>query len=111
MKKIEAIIRPEQLEDLVKALRVAGVGGLSLTEIKGFGRTQKFAKAYHKKSTIFFDKVKVESIVTDDQLSEILQIIQNFSQTGENGDGKIFVYPLEQAIRIRTGETNEDAIL
>ena len=112
MKKIEAIIKPHRLEDVKSALTQVGVQGLTVSEIRGFGR-QKGHKEQYRGSEYTIDlvpKVKVEIVVADSAVSAVTEAILRAARTGEIGDGKIFVYGLESVTRIRTGEKGEAAI-
>lgn len=112
MKKIEAVIRPEKLEAVTKALNELGVTGLTVTEVKGFGRQKGFKEVYRGAvyEPKFVAKVKVEVVVSDDLAAEAIPVITSAAKTGEVGDGKIFVASLENVIRIRTGEIGVEAI-
>ena len=112
MKKIEAIIKPFKLDEVKSALIQVGVQGLTATEVRGFGRQKGHTEHYRgAEYTIdFVPKVKIEVVVPDRIALEVLDVIRRAARTGEIGDGKIFVYDLEHALRIRTGETGEDAI-
>ncbi len=112
MKKIEAIIKPFKLDDLKERLREVGVQGMTVSEVKGFGRTAGKKEVYRGSSYVvdFVPKSKVEVIVTDEMAKQVVETILSVARTGEIGDGKIFVSPIEDAIRIRTGEHGEDAL-
>jgi nitrogen regulatory protein P-II 1 len=112
MKKIEAIIKPFKLDEVREALSVVGVTGLTITEVKGFGRQKGHTELYRGAEYVvdFLPKIKIEIIVTDDTLAPALDAIVKAAHTGKIGDGKIFVMPIEQVVRIRTGETGENAI-
>ncbi len=112
MKKIEAIIKPFKLDDVKDALNQLGVKGMTLTEVKGYGRQKGHKEIYRGAEYVvdFIPKVKLELIVSNDQVSEIVEVIRKAALTGKIGDGKIFVLPVEDVIRVRTGETGEDAI-
>ena len=112
MKKIEAIIRTFKLEDIKTSLSECGVEGMTITEVRGFGRQKGHTEMYrgNEYAIDFVPKVKVEVVVSDDKVSSVIDTIMDKAQTGQMGDGKIFVSPLEQVIRIRTGETGEEAI-
>ena len=112
MKKIEAIIKPFKLDDVKEALGGLGVEGLTVTEVKGFGRQKGHTELYRGAEYVvdFLPKVKIDVAIADDQLDRVIEAITKAANTGKIGDGKIFVTTLEQAIRIRTGETGEDAI-
>ena len=112
MKKIEAIIKPFKLDDVKEALQDVGVQGLSVIEVKGFGRQKGHTELYRGAEYVvdFLPKVKVEVILADEMLDKAVEGIQNAAKTGRIGDGKIFVSDVLDAIRIRTGETGDDAI-
>jgi nitrogen regulatory protein P-II 1 len=112
MKKIEAIIKPFKLDEVKDELNKVGVQGITVSEVKGFGRQKGHTELYRGAEYVvdFLPKVKLEIIVQDDQAEKVIQTIINTAKTGRIGDGKIFVYPLEDAIRIRTGERGKDAI-
>jgi len=112
MKKIEAIIKPFKLDDVREALSEIGITGMTVTEVKGFGRQKGHTELYRGAEYVvdFLPKVKVEMIVKEDQVARCIEAIGNAARTGKIGDGKIFVYPAEQVIRIRTGESGPDAI-
>lgn len=112
MKKIEAIIKPFKLDEVKEALQEAGIQGLSVTEVKGFGRQKGHTELYRGAEYVvdFLPKVKIEVILPDDLVEAAIAAIIAAARTDKIGDGKIFVYPVEQAIRIRTGETGDDAI-
>ena len=112
MKKVEAIIKPFKLDDVKEALTELGVHGMTITEVKGFGRTGGKTEVYRGSAYVvdFVPKVKLEVIVKDDLVHQIIDAITNASRTGRIGDGKIFVSPIDDVIRIRTGERGEDAI-
>ena len=112
MKKIEAIIKPFKLDDVREALTDVGITGMTVTEVKGFGRQKGHTELYRgaEYAIDFLPKVKVEVIVLDEQVDECIEAILDVAQTGKIGDGKIFVYDVERAIRIRTGEENEEAL-
>lgn len=112
MKFITAIIKPYKLTDVREALTAIGVTGLTVTEVKGFGRQRGHTEIYRGAEYIvdFVPKIKIEAAITDDLLSQAIDTIKTAAQTGKIGDGKIFVYDLEQVMRIRTGETGFDAI-
>lgn len=112
MKKIEAIIKPFKLDDVREALSEIGVTGMTVTEVKGFGRQKGHTEFYRGAEYVvdFLPKVKLEIVVTDEIVDSVLEYITQAAHTGRIGDGKIFVSPLERAIRIRTGEEDEDAI-
>lgn len=112
MKKIEAIIKPFKLDDVVEALSEIGIEGLSVTEIRGFGRQKGRSEIYKGAEYVvdFIPKVKIEIVVPAAAVDEAIEAIRKSAHTGKIGDGKIFVLPVESAVRIRTGEKNEDAI-
>ena len=112
MKKIEAFIKPFKLDDVVEALAEVGVEGLSVFEIKGFGRQKGRTEIYKGAEYVvdFLPKVKIEIVVNDALVGAAVEAIQAAARTGKIGDGKIFVTPVEQAVRIRTGEQNETAL-
>jgi nitrogen regulatory protein P-II 1 len=112
MKKIEAIIKPFKLDDVREALSEVGVSGMTVTEVKGFGRQKGHTELYRgaEYNVDFLPKVKIELIVTNEQLERCIETIMKTAQTGKIGDGKIFVSDVERVIRIRTGEENEEAV-
>ncbi|MFO0244717.1 MAG: P-II family nitrogen regulator [Betaproteobacteria bacterium] len=112
MKKIEAIIKPFKLEEVREALSEIGASGLTVGEVKGFGRQKGHTELYRgaEYAIDFLPKVKVEVVVPDQLLDSAIEAITRAARTGKIGDGKIFIYDIEQAIRIRTGETGEAAI-
>jgi nitrogen regulatory protein P-II 1 len=112
MKKIEAIIKPFKLDDVREALSEIGVTGMTVTEVKGFGRQKGHTELYRGAEYVvdFLPKVKLEMVVKEDQLERCIEAISNAARTGKIGDGKIFVYAVEQVIRIRTGEAGPEAI-
>ena len=112
MKLITAIIRPFKLEEVREALAQAGVTGLTVTEVKGFGRQKGHTELYRGAEYVidFLPKVKVEVVVEDSMVENVIEAIENAARTGRIGDGKIFVIDVEQAIRIRTGDRGADAI-
>jgi len=112
MKKIEAIIKPFKLEDLKEALNAAGIAGMSVVEVKGYGRQKGHVELYRgaEYDVSFVPKVKVELVVADNELDKILGVIEETARTGKIGDGKIFVLAVEEAVRIRTGERGEAAV-
>ena len=112
MKKIEAIIKPFKLDEVKEALHEIGVSGITVTEAKGFGRQKGHTELYRGAEYVvdFLPKVKLEVVVSDDIAERTVEAIAAAAQTGRIGDGKIFVSALESALRIRTGELNEDAI-
>ncbi len=112
MKKIEAIIKPFKLDEVKEALQDVGVQGLSVIEVKGFGRQKGHTELYRGAEYVvdFLPKVKVEVVLDDDQVDAAIEAIVSAAKTDKIGDGKIFVSPVEQAIRIRTGETGSDVL-
>ena len=112
MKKIEAVIKPFKLDDVKDRLREIGVQGMTVSEVKGFGRTGGKKEVYRDSAYVvdFIPKVKIEIIAKDDMVHQIITAVSNAAKTGRIGDGKIFVTPIEEVIRIRTGESGEDAI-
>ncbi|MFA5122459.1 P-II family nitrogen regulator [Zavarzinia sp.] len=112
MKKIEAIIKPFKLDEVKEALNEVGLKGITVTEAKGFGRQKGHTELYRGAEYVvdFLPKVKLEIVLEDDLVDRAVEAIQTAARTGRIGDGKIFVSPVEQAIRIRTGETGTDAI-
>ncbi len=112
MKLISAIIKPFKLDDVREALSDIGVQGITVTEVKGFGRQKGHTELYRGAEYIvdFLPKVRIDAAVADDIVDQVLEAITKASHTGKIGDGKIFVTPLEQVIRIRTGETGHDAL-
>lgn len=112
MKMVEAIIKPFRLDEVKDALTKAGVQGMTITEVKGFGRQKGHTELYRgaEYSVDFLPKVKVQVLVPDDKAAQVVQIITESARTGKIGDGKIFVSSVEEVIRIRTGEKGVDAI-
>jgi nitrogen regulatory protein P-II 1 len=112
MKKIEAIIKPFKLDDIREALGEQGITGMTVTEVKGFGRQKGHTELYRGAEYMvdFLPKVKIEIVVPDDMLDMCIETIIKTAQTGKIGDGKLFVYNVEQVVRIRTGEMDEAAI-
>jgi nitrogen regulatory protein P-II 1 len=112
MKKIEAIIKPFKLDEVKDALNTIGIQGMTVTEVKGFGRQKGHVELYRgaEYDISFIPKVKIEAVVADSMVAKAVQTIMEKAKTGKIGDGKIFVSSLEQIIRIRTGETGETAI-
>ena len=112
MKLVSAVIKPFKLDDVREALSAIGVQGLTVTEVKGFGRQKGHTELYRgaEYTVDFLPKVKLEIGVDDNQLDAVLQAITESANTGKIGDGKIFVYDVEQVIRIRTGETGSEAL-
>ena len=112
MKKIEAIIKPFKLDEVKDALSEVGVQGMTVTEVKGFGRTGGKKEVYRGSAYVvdFVPKVKIEVVVSDGQVGQVIETILKAAKTGRIGDGKIFVVPIEEAIRIRTDERGEAAV-
>jgi nitrogen regulatory protein PII len=112
MKKIEAIIKPFKLEDVKEALSEIGIQGMTVTEVKGFGRQKGHTEIYRgsEYTVDFLPKVKIEIVTDDERAEEVANAIVQSANTGKIGDGKVFISPVEQAIRIRTGETGADAV-
>ncbi len=112
MKKIEAIIKPFKMDDVREALAEVGIAGMTVTEVKGFGRQKGHTELYRgaEYQVDFLPKIKVELVLADDQVQQAIEAIESSAKTGKIGDGKIFVTTVETAIRIRTGEHNEEAI-
>ena len=112
MKLVTAIIKPFKLDEVREALAAVGVQGITVTEVKGFGRQKGHTELYRGAEYVvdFLPKVKVEAAVRDDLLDQVIEAIEKSASTGKIGDGKIFVFDVEQVIRIRTGETGESAL-
>ena len=112
MKKVEAIIKPFKLDDLKAALQELGIHGMTVVEVKGFGRQKGHSEVYRGAEYVvdFIPKVKVETIIADEMVDKVVDTIMNTVRTGKIGDGKIFVLPVEKVCRIRTGETDNDAL-
>ena len=112
MKLIKAIIKPFKLEEVKDALSEIGVEGMTVSEVKGFGRQKGHTEIYRgsEYTVDFLPKVKLEIAVSDDLLNKVIDAIVNASQTGKIGDGKVFILPLEEAVRIRTGEKGDDVL-
>ncbi len=112
MKKVEAIIKPFKLDEVKQALSEIGVAGLTATEVKGFGRQKGHTELYRGAEYVvdFLPKVKVEVVVSDQLVGRVVEAIERAAKTGRIGDGKIFVVPVEEVIRIRTGERGEEAL-
>ena len=112
MKKVEAIIKPFKLDDVREALSGIGISGMTATEVKGFGRQKGHTELYRGAEYVvdFLPKVKVEIVIADDSLEACMEAITDAARTGKIGDGKIFVTNVEQVVRIRTGESGEDAL-
>jgi nitrogen regulatory protein P-II 1 len=112
MKKIEAIIKPFKLEDVKDALSEAGITGMTVTDVKGYGRQQGHSELYRGAEYIvdFLAKTKLELIVNDDEVDNVVKLITSSAKTGKIGDGKIFVMNVDEVVRIRTGETGAEAV-
>ena len=112
MKKIEAVIKPFKLEEVKEALADFGIVGMTVTEVKGFGRLKGQTGIYRSNeySVDFLPKIKIEVVLSEDKVEEALEAIMKAARTGKIGDGKIFVMPVEEAVRIRTGETADAAV-
>ena len=112
MKKIEAIIKPFKLDEVKEALGKVGVQGVTVTEVKGFGRQKGHSELYRGAEYVvdFLPKIKIETLVDDDKAAAVVTAIQNAARTGRIGDGKIFITPVEEVVRIRTGERGSAAI-
>lgn len=112
MKKIEAIVKPFKLEEVKDALGEVGVSGMTITEVKGFGRQRGHTEIYRgsEYTVDFLPKIKIELVVSDEQTEEAVGVIVKSARTGKIGDGKVFVTPIEEAIRIRTEEKGEKAV-
>jgi nitrogen regulatory protein P-II 1 len=112
MKKVEIITRPYKLDDVKDALSKLGIKGMTVTEVKGFGRQRGHKEVYRgaEYQVDFVAKVKIEIVIEDGLLAEVIRTVQNTARTGQVGDGKIFVSPVEEVVRIRTGETGEAAV-
>jgi len=112
MKKIEAVIKPFKLEDVKESLANIGITGMTISEVKGYGRQQGHSELYRGAEYVvdFVPKLKIEVAVSDDEVDNVIEIISNNAKTGKIGDGKIFVTSIEKVVRIRTGETDEEAL-
>ena len=112
MKKIEAIIKPFKLEDVKDALSEVGISGMTVTDVKGYGRQQGHSELYRGAEYVvdFLAKTRLELVVNDDEVDNCIKLISEAAKTGKIGDGKIFVIPIDEVIRIRTGETGKDAV-
>lgn len=112
MKKIEAIIKPFRLDEVREALSTIGIQGITVTEVKGFGRQKGHTELYRGAEYMvdFLPKVKIELVVTERLMEQCVEAIIKAARTGKIGDGKIFIYPVEKVVRIRTGEMDEDAL-
>ncbi len=112
MKKVETIIKPFKLDDVKESLTDIGVSGMTITEVKGFGRQKGHTEIYRGAEYIvdFLPKIKIEVVVSDDQVHEVIEAIQEAAHTGRIGDGKIFISTIDEAVRIRTKETGDSAL-
>ena len=112
MRKVEAIIKPFKLDEVKEALSEIGIHGMTVTEVKGFGRQKGHTELYRGAEYVvdFLPKIKIEITVSDEMAEKVVEAIVEAANTGRIGDGKIFVLPLEEAVRIRTGETGDDAV-
>jgi nitrogen regulatory protein P-II 1 len=112
VKKVEAIIKPFKLDEVKEALNEIGIQGITISEVKGFGRQKGHTELYRGAEYVvdFIPKIKLEIIVADNMLPKVVDAIEKAAKTGRIGDGKIFVTPVEDVVRIRTGETGEDAL-
>ncbi len=112
MKKVEVIIKPFKLDNVREALSDIGITGMTVTEVKGFGRQKGHTELYRGAEYVvdFLPKVKVEIVIAEEQLEQCIETVKNAAHTGKIGDGKIFVSAIEKVVRIRTGETDKDAI-
>lgn len=112
MKMVMAIIKPFKLEEVRKALDDLGIEGLTVSEVKGYGRQKGHTEIYRgaEYEITFVPKLKIEVAVPSDQVNKVIEVISEMAKTGQIGDGKIFVTPIEQTVRIRTGETDADAL-
>ncbi len=112
MKKVEAIIKPFKLDEVKEALNEIGIQGITVAEVKGFGRQKGHTELYRGAEYVvdFIPKIKMEIIVSDDVVTKVVETIEQAAKTGRIGDGKIFVTPVEEVVRIRTGERGEDAL-
>jgi len=112
MKKIEAVIKPFKLEDVKDALSEAGITGMTVTDVKGYGRQQGHSELYRGAEYIvdFLAKTKIELIVNDEEVEGVVKLIAESAKTGKIGDGKIFIMPVDDVVRIRTGETGNEAV-
>lgn len=112
MKLIEAVIKPFKLDEVKDALNEIGIEGITVSEVKGYGRQKGHTELYRGAEYVvdFIPKIKIEIVVSDELVTKVVETIQNTAKTGRIGDGKIFIIPLEEAVRIRTGEKGADAI-
>jgi nitrogen regulatory protein P-II 1 len=112
MKKIEAVIKPFKLDDVKEALNEVGIQGMTISEVKGYGRQKGHKEIYRGAEYVvdFIPKIKIEIVLAADRVEQVVQKIRESANTNKIGDGKIFVIPVEEAVRVRTGETGSDAI-
>jgi len=112
MKKVEAIVKPFKLDEVKEALNKLGITGMTVTEVKGFGRQKGHVELYRgaEYEVSFIPKVKIEAVVADALLTKVIEAIEEAAKTGKIGDGKIFVMPVDEVVRIRTGERGEAAV-
>ncbi len=112
MKKVEAIVKPFRLDNVKDALMDIGIKGMTISEVKGYGRQKGHTEIYRGAEYIvdFLPKVKIEVVIADDMTEQVIETIITAAKTGKVGDGKIFIIPIEKAVRLRTGETDENAI-
>ena len=112
MRKVEAIIKPFKLDEVKEALSAIGIQGMTVTEVKGFGRQKGHTELYRGAEYVvdFLPKIKIEITVSDEMVEKVVEVIVEEASTGRIGDGKIFVFPLDEAVRIRTGERGPDAV-
>jgi nitrogen regulatory protein P-II 1 len=112
MKKIEAIIKPFKLDDVKEALNEIGIQGMTISEVKGYGRQKGHKEVYRGAEYVvdFIPKIKIEIVVSSDAADQVVEKIREAANTGKIGDGKIFIFSVEEALRVRTGETGQDAI-
>ncbi|MDH3972838.1 MAG: P-II family nitrogen regulator [Deltaproteobacteria bacterium] len=112
MKKVEAIIKPFKLDEVKEALNEIGIQGITVSEVKGFGRQKGHTELYRGAEYVvdFLPKIKLEIIVSDEIVAQVVEAIENTAKTGRIGDGKIFILPIDEVVRIRTGERGSDAV-
>ncbi len=112
MKKIEAIIKPFKLDEVKEALNAIGIQGMTVSEVKGFGRQKGHKEIYRGAEYVidFVPKIRIDIVVDDNIVENVIEVVQKIANSGNIGDGKIFVYPVEEAVRIRTGERGKDAL-
>ncbi len=112
MKKVEAIVKPFKLDDVKDALNTIGITGMTISEVKGYGRQKGHTEIYRGAEYVidFIPKIKIEIVVSADQVDQVVDTVRSAANTGKIGDGKIFVLPVERVIRVRTGEEDRDAV-